>query len=108
MLLALNCRWIPFWLSVGFNEFHSYALFEEGKAYVGNPSPRLKLLKSMHLAPIPVEVLLDVNGRSSYMHDYEDGRRFRGEAWLLFHYLVLGRDMGGGVKLQQFFDRERG
>jgi len=104
MLLALNYRWLPIWLSVGFDEFHSYALFEEGKAYLGNPSPRLKLLRSMHLAPIPVEVLLDVNARSSYIHDYEDRRRFRAEAWLLFHYLVLGPDMEGGVKLQQFFE----
>jgi tetratricopeptide (TPR) repeat protein len=104
MVLSLNCRWAPTWLSVGFDEFYSYVLFGEGKAYLGNPSPRLKLLKNLHLAPIPVEVLLDVNARSPYMHDYDEVYRFRAEAWLLYHYLVFGPDMDGGAKLQQFFE----
>lgn len=108
MLLSLNCRWIPKWLSVGFDEFYSYALFAENKAYIGNPSPRLKLLKSLHIAPIPVEVLLDVSERSPYMHEYDEVYRFRAEAWLLFHYLVLGPDMGGGAKFQKFFEMIEG
>jgi tetratricopeptide (TPR) repeat protein len=93
---------------VGFDEFYSYALFQEGKAFLGNPSPRLKLLKSMHLAPIPVETLMDVNARSPYMHEFDLVYRFRAEAWLLYHYLVLGPDMGGGAKLQQFFEMLQG
>ena len=104
MVLTLNSRWAPTWLSVGFDEFYSYALFQEGKAFLGNPSPRLKLLKNMHLAPIPVETLLDVNARSPYMHEFDLVYRFRAEAWLLYHYLVLGPDMGEGAKLQQFFE----
>ena len=108
LVLSLNARWVPLWLGVGFNEFYSYALFAEGKAYLGNPSPRLKLLQNLHLAPIPVEVLLDVNARSPYMHDSDLVYRFRAEAWLLYHYLVLGPEMGGGAKLQQFFEMIEG
>ena len=103
MLLALNCRWVPTWLSVGFDEFYSYTKFQEDKAILGAPSARLALLKRLHLAPIPVEVLLDVNLRSPYMHDFDEVYRFRAESWLLYHYLVLGPDMGGGAKLEQFF-----
>ena len=103
MLLALNCRWVPTWLSVGFDEFYSYTKFQEDRVIIGSPSRRLGLLKSMHLAPIPVEVLLDVNARSKYMHDSDEVYRFRAEAWLLYHYLVLGPDMEGGKKLAEFF-----
>jgi tetratricopeptide (TPR) repeat protein len=103
MLLALNCRWVPTWLSVGFDEFYSYTKFQEDKAILGAPSARLALLKRLHLAPIPVEVLLDVNLRSPYMLDFDEVYRFRAESWLLYHYLVLGPDMGGGAKLEQFF-----
>lgn len=108
MVLTLNCRWIPTWLSVGFDEFYSYVLFSEDKAYLGNPSPRLKLLKNMHLAPIPVEVLLDANARSPYLHEYDEVYKFRAEAWLLYHYLVLGPDMDSGAKLQKFLEMIEG
>jgi len=104
LVLSLNSRWTPIWLNVGFNEFYSYTTFAEDKAYIGAPSMRLKLLKSMHIAPIPVETLIEVNGRSSYMHDSEDIQRFYAESWLLFHYLMMSPEMGGGAKLQQFFD----
>ena len=103
MLLALNCHWVPTWLSVGFDEFYSYTKFQEDKVILGAPSRRLGLLKNMHLAPIPVEVLLDVNSRSKYMHDSDEVYRFRAEAWLLYHFLVLGPEMEGGKKLGQFF-----
>jgi Tfp pilus assembly protein PilF len=103
MMLALNCRWIPTWVSVGFDEFYSYTKFEEDRAIMGAPSLRLALLKNLHRAPIPLEVMLDVNGRSSYMHEYDEVYRFRAEAWLLYHYLVLGPDMEGGKKFEQFF-----
>ena len=104
LVLRLNTRWVPTWLNVGFSEFYSYTTFAENKAYIGGPSPRLKILKNLHLAPIPVEVMLDVNGRSPYVHESDEVYRFRAEAWLLYHYLVLGPDMGGGEKLQRFFE----
>jgi len=104
LVLSLNSRWVPVWLNVGFNEFYSYTAFAEGKAYLGAPSMRLKLLKSMHIAPIPVETLIQVNSRSSYMHDSEDIQRFYAESWLLVHYLMMSTEVGNGAKLQQFFD----
>jgi tetratricopeptide (TPR) repeat protein len=104
LVLSLNSRWTPVWLNVGFNEFYSYTTFTEDKAYIGAPSARLKLLKSMHVAPIPVETLIAVNGRSSYMHDSEDIQRFYAESWLLFHYLMMSPEMGNGAKLQEFFE----
>jgi hypothetical protein len=104
-VLSLNSRWTPLWLATGFDEFYSFTNFAENKAYLGAPSPRLRVLKTLHLAtPIPVETLIEVNGRSPYYTDSEDNGRFRAESWLLYHYMVLGPDMNGGEKLQQFFE----
>ncbi len=104
LVLSLNTRWVPIWLTVGFDEFYSYTTFTEDKAYIGAPSMRLQMLKRLQYPPIPVETLIQVNGRSPYMHDSDEINRFRAEAWLLYHYLVLGPDMEGGKKLEQFFE----
>ena len=91
MVLSLNARWVPGWLATGFDEFYSFTTFGENKAYLGALSPRLRLLKSLHVAPIPVETLIEVNGRSPYITDPEDNARFRAESWLLDHFWCSGR-----------------
>jgi|HubBroStandDraft_2_1064218.scaffolds.fasta_scaffold15393_3 Tfp pilus assembly protein PilF len=105
MLLSLNTRWVPTWLSVGFDEFYSFTRYQENQALIGAPSERLLLLKLLARPTIPVEVMLDVNTRSPYMHDETEVYRFRAEAWALFHYLTLGPDMEDGKKLDQFFGK---
>lgn len=103
MLLSLNTHWTPTWLSVGFDEFYSFTRYKENQALIGAPSERLVLLKMLARPTIPIEVMLDVNARSPYMHDENEVYRFRAEAWALFHYLTLGPDMEDGKKLDQFF-----
>ncbi len=101
MVLNLNTRWVPTWLSVGFDEFYSYTRFEEKETLIGAPTERFRQLRTR--PPIPVEEMLKVTARSPYMHDEDKVYVFRAEAWALFHYLIFGPNMDGGKKLNQFF-----
>jgi tetratricopeptide (TPR) repeat protein len=101
MVLNLNTRWVPTWLSVGFDEFYSYTRFEEKTTLIGVPTERYRQLLTR--PPIPVEEMLKVTARSAYMHDEDKVYVFRAEAWALFHYLIFGPNMEEGKKLNQFF-----
>lgn len=101
MVLNLNTRWLPTWLSVGFDEFYSYTLFTEKGALLGVPTERYRQLLTR--APVPVEEMMKVTPQSPYMHDEDKVYVFRADVWALFHYLMFGPKMENGEKLGQYF-----
>lgn len=102
MVLNLNTRWLPTWLSVGFDEFYSYTLFTEKGALLGVPTERFRQLLTR--APIPLEEMMNVTPMSPYMHDEDKVYVFRAQVWALFHYLMFGPKMENGEKLGKYFE----
>jgi hypothetical protein len=94
-----NVHWLPTWLDEGLAEFYGYTRFQGDRTYIGAPSIRLAHLKSEVLIPVPE--MLTANSRTFF----KDQRRedlFYGEAWAMVHYMVFGKDMGTGAKLNSF------
>jgi tetratricopeptide (TPR) repeat protein len=101
MILNLNTRWVPTWLSVGFDEFYSYTQFEEKRTLIGVPTERFRQLLTR--PPIPLEEMMKVTPLSPYLHDEDKVYVFRAEAWALFDYLMFGPKMENGEKLGKYF-----
>lgn len=95
-VLHANFRWLPMWLDEGTAEFFSNTRFDHGKIYIGDPSPRARLLKQHTL--IPIETLLTTRS----LRDGDEAGIFYAEAWAFVHFLSFGPAMQNGAKLHQF------
>ncbi len=104
-ILHLNSHWLPTWLDEGMAEFYGYTRFEPKQTYIGAVTERYPVLQG---TPIPVETLIAVNQASPYYHDENKVDMFYAESWALVHYLVFGPGMGGGAKLNRFFQLIQG
>jgi tetratricopeptide (TPR) repeat protein len=103
MITALNSRWLPVWLNEGMAEFYAYTRFEENKTLIGAPTERFRALRERPW--IPIETLITVNQRSPYYHDEDKVQMFYAESWALVHYCLFGPNMGGGKKLDDYYQR---
>jgi len=99
-ILHLNAHWLPVWLDEGMAEFYAYTRFQGNKILLGVPTARQP---NRGEAPIPLKTLLEVTLSSPYYSDSDKVEQFYFESWVLVHYLTFGPNMGGGVKLNQFF-----
>jgi tetratricopeptide (TPR) repeat protein len=92
-LLHLNFRRLPRWLDEGLAEFFATSNSDGQRVILGIKSERLSYLS--------------VPGDFYPVDDIIKGRRlntqvFYAESWALVHYMVLGPDMNGGAKLNNF------
>jgi tetratricopeptide (TPR) repeat protein len=98
----LNMHYIPLWLDEGTAEFYGFTRIERGQVFLGAPTERYRTLRDK--TPIPVETLISVGHNSPYYLDATQNQRFYAEAWALVHYLIYGKDMEHGKRLNQFID----
>jgi tetratricopeptide (TPR) repeat protein len=99
-ILHMNSRWLPTWLDEGMAEFYGYTRFEQHKIYIGAPTALAPLLQE---TPIPIEKLLTMPEPLFHGADENSAEHFYAESWALVHFMVFGRGMGHGAKLQDFF-----
>jgi tetratricopeptide (TPR) repeat protein len=97
-ILHMNSRWLPVWLDEGTAEFYAYTRFDRDRIYLGAPTMRVRVLHSS--SPNSIEEIMAVN-RLSPLYSSEF---FYAESWALVHFLIYGPGMGGGKKLDRFFD----
>jgi tetratricopeptide (TPR) repeat protein len=100
-VLHAKAHWLPVWLEEGLAEFYAYTKFDADHIYIGAPSPWMNLLRGQSI--IPVTTMLEIDGRSPYLHDDAKMQPFYVQAWAMVHYLTFGPHMENGDKLQQFF-----
>lgn len=100
-VLHANAHWLPTWFDEGMAEFYAYTRFQSDKIYVGAPSLRTRELKSRPL--IPIEEMLDTNGRSKMWHDDRQVQLFYAESWAMVHFMYFGPGMNNGEKMQAFY-----
>jgi Tfp pilus assembly protein PilF len=96
-ILHLNSHWLPTWLDEGTAEFYAYTRFDADRVYLGAPTARVRVLHSS--TPNSIEDIMAVT-RLSPLYSSEF---FYAESWALVHFLIYGRGMEGGKKLDHFF-----
>lgn len=99
-LLSLNFRRLPVWLNEGMAEFYGNARLRETEATIALPSRVLGFLRPTTW--IPLEKVISVTPDSPYYTEASRAGLFYAEAWLLTHYLILGKNMNGGALLNEF------
>jgi tetratricopeptide (TPR) repeat protein len=99
-LLRLNFTRLPAWLDEGLAEFYGNTQFRASQVIIGAPSPRLALLRKE--APYPLQTVLSVNQRSPYYYDKDKVGMFYAESWGLTHFLIFGKGMGNGQRMNEY------
>jgi tetratricopeptide (TPR) repeat protein len=100
-ILHAQAHWLPVWLDEGFAEFYSYTRFEPGRTLIGAPSSRMPALKNQPL--LPVSEMLDTADESKLIRDPMKANLFYAEAWGMVHFMMFGKGMDSGAKLNAFF-----
>lgn len=99
-LLELNYARLPVWLDEGLSEFFGTARFEKDRTILGAPSERLSLLRTR--TPIPLAKLIDPKASIPYYTRLENVQLFYAEVWGLTHFLMFGKGMGNGQRLNEY------
>lgn len=102
-LLHLNFRRLPTWLDEGLAEFYGTAQVRKEKAILGMPSLRLQMLRQR--PPYPFDKFLSAGPSSPYIRQEDKAGMFYAESWGLTHYLMFGKDMGQGARMDQYLGR---
>ncbi len=101
MLMNLNFRSLPLWLSEGLAEFFGYTAVSDGNSRLGQASPEaLHVLKTSSL--IPLTTLMRVTHDSPYYHDQDKVSIFYAQSWALTHYLMVGENQRHLSRLNEF------
>jgi tetratricopeptide (TPR) repeat protein len=104
MIMRLNFRVLPLWLSEGFADFFGQATLSDTESGVGKPSPeQLRSLQQGRL--LPLDVLMAVDYNSPYYREEEKGRLFYAQSWALTHYLMLGDNRAHTKQLTEYLRR---
>lgn len=102
-VLHARAHWLPMWLDEGFAEFYAYTRFEKNRTLVGAPSIRSMALRQSFI--LPISEMLDTKRSSQLLRDSTKANLFYAEAWAMVHYMMYGPEMGGGAKLNAFFQK---
>jgi tetratricopeptide (TPR) repeat protein len=102
-ILHARAHWLPIWLDEGLAEFYSYTRFEQSRTLIGAPSERMAALQNETL--LPVSEMLETTNEAKLLRDPMRGNLFYAEAWAMVHYMMFGKDMEGGTKLNVFFKK---
>ncbi len=101
-MLERNNVQVPLWLHEGMAEFFSTFRIKGDKAEIGRPiDDHVEWLKHTPLFPLPKLFVIDHSSR-----DWDESSRrglFYAEAWVLYHYLNMGRPELG-PKLEVFLE----
>lgn len=99
-LLHLNFTRLPIWLDEGLAEFFGTTESRGNEMYLGAPSPRIQLLKTRALYPLPT--ILAATRDSPYYRDEDKIWMFYAESWGLTHFLMFGDNMGRGQRMNAY------
>jgi tetratricopeptide (TPR) repeat protein len=101
MVMNLNFRNLPLWLSEGLAELFGYTTISDGTSELGRYSPELlQVLKTSSL--IPLTTLMAVTEDSPYYRQQDKIRIFYAQSWALAHYLMLGEKQAHLQQLNEF------
>ena len=103
MVLDLNVRSLPLWMSEGLAEFYSYSTIREKEVSLGRPDAYLiQTLREGKL--LPLAELFRVTHDSPHYTEEARVPMFYAESWALTHYLMLGErtEAGQRNRLSQF------
>ncbi len=101
-ILHARAHWLPVWLDEGMAEFYGYTRFEEKRTLIGTPSQRAGVLRGYLLS---INEMLDTRNEAKLIHDASKANLFYAEAWGMVHYMMFGKGMENGVKLNTFFKK---
>ena len=103
MVLDLNVRSLPLWMSEGLAEFYSYSTIREKEVSLGRPDARLiQTLREGKL--LPLAELFRVTYDSPHYREEAKVPMFYAESWALTHYLMFAErtEAGQRNRLSQF------
>ena len=101
-LLRLNFTRLPVWLDEGLAEFFANTESRSNEMYLGAPSPRIQILRSRSLYPLPT--ILSATASSPYYRDEDKISMFYAESWGLTHFLMFGENMGRGRRMNAYLE----
>ena len=103
MVLDLNVRSLPLWMSEGLAEFYSYSTIRDNQISLGRPAPYL--IRTLREGKrLPLEELFRVSHDSPHYTEEAKAPMFYAQSWALTHYLMLGEktEAGQGNRLTRF------
>ena len=95
MVLDLNVRSLPLWMSEGLAEFYGFSTIGEKEVHLGRPDANL-ILALREGQRLPLEELFRVDTDSPDYTEATKARMFYAESWALTHYLMLAEKTGAG------------
>ena len=102
-ILHARAHWLPIWLDEGVAELYGYTRFEQGRTLIGTPSQRMGALRNETL--FPVSEMLNPANYPKWFRDQRQGDLFYAEAWAMVHFMMFGKGMDSGAKLNVFFKK---
>ena len=105
-ILHARAHWLPVWLDEGLAEFYGYTRFEQNRTLIGTPSRRMGALQGASL--LPVSEMLDTKNETKLLRDNRQANLFYAEAWAMVHYMMFGKGMENGARLNVFFQQAAG
>jgi tetratricopeptide (TPR) repeat protein len=102
MLMRLNFRKLPLWLSEGLAEFLGHATISDRNSEVGGPGPeQMNLLSQGQM--LRLATLMSVDRDSPWFREESKIQVFYAQCWALTHYLILGDRQAHSSQLMEFF-----
>jgi tetratricopeptide (TPR) repeat protein len=93
LLLNLNFKWLPLWLSEGIAEFYANTTVREKEVLVGRPDKyHVWLLRDSSLLPLPE--LFAADQSSSLYNEQNKITILYAQSWALIHYFMLAEGRG--------------
>ncbi|MBZ5500154.1 MAG: DUF1570 domain-containing protein [Acidobacteriia bacterium] len=104
MVMRLNFRTLPVWLSEGFADFFGQATLSDSESGIGRPSPQqIETLQKGQL--MPLDVMMAADHDSPYYRQENKSGLFYAQSWALTHYLMLGDKRAHTGQLIQYLDQ---
>jgi tetratricopeptide (TPR) repeat protein len=93
LLLNLNFKWLPLWLSEGLAEFYANTTVREKEVLLGRPDKyHVWLLRDSSLLPLPE--LFAADQSSPLYNEQNKITIFYAQSWALIHYFMLAEGRG--------------
>jgi hypothetical protein len=100
VLMNLNFRYLPLWLSEGFAELFGFATISDKESGLGKVRP--EVLRTLQTASIPLPDLMSITRDSPYYRQKDKISAFYSRSWALAHYLMLGDKQAHSKQLRDF------
>jgi len=101
LLLSLNVRGLPLWLSEGLADFYANTTVREKEVWIGRPDKEyVWLLRNRPL--LPLAELFAADKTSPHYHEASKAAIFYAQSWALAHYFMLAEARGERNRLSDF------